>query len=96
MGPRTIIVKLGAQGCLLWHGAESLVIPAPEVAVVDTTAAGDVFNGALAVALSEGLALKQACQFAVYASALSVTRLGAQSSVPTRAEVDQFQPLSAS
>jgi ribokinase len=96
MGPRTIIVKLGAQGCLLWHGAASTVIAAPEVTAVDTTAAGDVFNGALAVALSEGLALKQACGFAVHASALSVTRLGAQSSVPTRAEVDKFQPLSAS
>jgi ribokinase len=90
MGPGTVIVKMGAQGCLLWTGGESTVIPAPEVAVVDSTAAGDVFNGALAVALSEGLDLPQACRFAVRASALSVTRLGAQSSVPTRAEVDSF------
>jgi ribokinase len=90
MGPHTVIVKLGAQGCLLWTGGESSVIPAPEVAVVDSTAAGDVFNGALAVALSEGSTLQQACQFAVRASALSVTRLGAQSSVPTRTEVDNF------
>jgi ribokinase len=96
MGPRTIIVKLGAQGCLLWDGGESLLIPAPKLDVVDTTAAGDVFNGALAVALSEGVPMKQACQFAVRAAALSVTRLGAQSSAPARAEVDSFQPLSAS
>jgi ribokinase len=92
MGPSTVIVKMGAQGCLLWTGGESSVIPAPQVKVVDSTAAGDVFNGALAVALSEGLDLPQACRFAVRASALSVTRLGAQSSVPTRAEVDDFNP----
>jgi ribokinase len=95
LGPRTVIVKLGAQGCLLLDGEECSLIPAPSVTVMDTTAAGDVFNGALAVALSEGLALNQACRFAVHASALSVMRLGAQNSIPTRAEVETFQALKA-
>jgi ribokinase len=54
---------------------------------VDTTAAGDVFNGALAVALSEGKTLEAAVEFACEASAISVTRLGAQSSIPYRNEV---------
>ncbi|HMF77817.1 MAG TPA: ribokinase [Bryobacteraceae bacterium] len=96
LGPPAVIVKLGAQGCLLWDDCDASVLPAPTVTAVDTTAAGDVFNGALAVALSEGLTLKQACQFAVQASALSVTRMGAQSSIPTRAEVESFQARRAS
>ena len=96
LGPAVVIVKLGAQGCLLQEGAESSIISSPSVKAVDTTAAGDVFNGALAVALSEGKALKQACEFAVQAAALSVTRMGAQSSVPTRAELVEFQARNAS
>jgi ribokinase len=58
--------------------------------VVDTTAAGDCFNGALAVALAEGKDLTDAARFATAAAALSVTRAGAQPSLPTRAEVVQF------
>jgi ribokinase len=69
----------------------STYIPAPKVSAVDTTAAGDTFNAALAVELSEGAALADACRFAVYASALSVTRLGTQLAVPTRTEVDAFR-----
>ena len=86
LGPRVLILKLGAQGCLLVEDGEAQFIPAPKVRAVDTTAAGDVFNGALAVALSEGMTLKQGCEFAVRAAAISVTRLGAQASVPTRSE----------
>jgi ribokinase len=86
-GTPTVIVKLGEQGCLLADGAKQLLIPSPKVKAVDTTAAGDVFNAALAVALSEGKDLRAACGFAVRAGAVSVTRMGAQSSAPNRDEV---------
>jgi ribokinase len=90
MGARTVIIKLGAQGCLLSESETSVLIPAPRVNVVDTTGAGDVFNAALAVSSSEGASLVEACQFAVRAAALSVMRLGAQRSVPSRAELRTF------
>ncbi|MGH2642731.1 MAG: PfkB family carbohydrate kinase, partial [Chitinophagaceae bacterium] len=61
--------------------------PAPKVNAMDTTGAGDVFNGALAVALSEGRSLEEAVQFACLAASVSVTRIGALSSVPFRNEV---------
>jgi ribokinase len=86
-GTPTVIVKLGEQGCLLAEGKQQTLIPAPKVKAVDTTAAGDVFNAALAVALSEGKDLQTACGFAVKAGAVSVTRMGAQSSAPSRDEV---------
>ncbi len=88
LGPGHVILKLGARGCFLYPG--ETFIPAPKVEAVDTTAAGDVFNGALAVGLSEGKALPEACWFASQAAALSVTRRGAQKSVPSRAELDVF------
>lgn len=87
---RTVIVKLGEQGCMLVEGAKSQLVPAPKVKAVDTTAAGDVFNAGLAVALSEGLGLAAACKFANSSAALSVTRLGTQVATPSRAEVDAF------
>jgi ribokinase len=90
MGARTAIMKLGSQGCVIVKNGSSLLIPAPKVKAVDTTAAGDVFNAGLSVALSEGLDLPAACQFANFAAALSVTRLGAQAAVPNRAEVNEF------
>jgi ribokinase len=86
-GPKIVIMKLGAQGCLLMEREVVTAIPAPMVKAVDTTAAGDVFNGALAVACSEGASLLEACRFATCAAALSVTRLGAQRSMPSRSEV---------
>lgn len=89
MGTQIVIMKLGDQGCLLLEASATL-IAAPKVNAVDTTAAGDVFNAGLAVALSEGRELAQACRFAVHAAALSVTRIGTQIAVPSRAEVDEF------
>jgi ribokinase len=87
----TVIVKLGEQGCLLVVNENPpQLIPTPAVKAVDTTAAGDEFNAGLAVGLSEGLDLPAACRFANAAAALSVTRLGAQASAPTRAELDAF------
>ena len=90
MGAKAVIIKLGAQGCLLVEDGASTTAPAPQVNTVDTTAAGDVFNAAFAVACSEGASHLDACRFAVRAAALSVTRLGAQSSMPTRAELNAF------
>ena len=89
-GANTVIVKLGDQGCLLVAGGKSQLLPAPAVKAVDTTAAGDEFNGALAVAISEGLDLPSACRFANLAAALSVTRRGAQASAASREELQEF------
>ena len=88
LGPPIVIIKMGAQGCLLADGLQITEIPAPRVKAVDTTAAGDIFNAALTVACSEGASLRNACEFAVRAAALSVTRFGAQPSVPSRLETE--------
>ncbi|WP_059173710.1 ribokinase [Bacillus sp. FJAT-27445] len=83
------IVTQGSKGVTInKNGLED--IPGYRVEAVDTTGAGDTFNGALAFALSEGLKLKEACQFANAAAALSVTKLGAQGGMPTRTEVEDF------
>lgn len=89
-GAHTVIVKLGDQGCLLVGADKPQLFAAPKVDAVDSTAAGDVFNGAFAVAVSEGLDLPSACQFANRAAALSVTRRGAQASAPSREELQEF------
>ena len=90
MGVPNVIVTLGSKGALIYSEGKSERVPAWKVEAVDTTAAGDVFNGALTVALSEGRDLKEATRFACKASAISVTRVGAQSSAPYRNEVDIF------
>lgn len=90
MGVQNTIITMGAKGALVYCNGEVTFIPAFKVEAVDTTAAGDVFNGALTVALSEGRNLTDAARFACKASAISVTRVGAQSSVPYRSEVDIF------
>ncbi len=92
LGPRTVIVKLGDQGCALRDADDEHALPAPAVKAVDTTAAGDVFNAALAVALGEGADMVAACRAANRAAALSVTRRGAQPGAPSRAELDAFAP----
>jgi ribokinase len=86
-GVKNVIVTLGQDGALVLSEGEYTHVPAHKVEAVDTTAAGDVFNGALAVALSENKNLVQATVFACKASAISVTRLGAQSSAPYRLEI---------
>lgn len=90
MGVQHIIITLGSKGALIYSNGKAEMVPALKVEAVDTTAAGDVFNGALTVALSEGRSLKEAARFACKASAISVTRVGAQSSAPYRNEVDIF------
>jgi ribokinase len=89
-GARHVIIKLGAKGCLLLEGGTATHVPAPMVKAVDTTGAGDNFNAAFAVACSEGASRLDACQFAVHAAAISVTRMGCQASVPTRKELDAY------
>ena len=89
-GVQTVILTLGARGAWLADRNGSLLIPGFEVKAVDTTAAGDIFNGALAVALAQGQALPAAVRFANAAAALSVTRLGAQPSAPQRADIERF------
>jgi ribokinase len=89
-GVRQVIIKLGAKGCLLLEGGTATHVQAPMVKAVDTTGAGDIFNAAFAVACSEGASRLDACQFAVHAAAISVTRMGCQASVPTRAELDAY------
>jgi ribokinase len=87
-GAGGVIVTLGPEGCLVVTPEEQFRVPGRHVEVVDTTAAGDQFSAALAVRLAEGASLKEAVRFAVAASARSVMRLGAQSSLATRAEVE--------
>jgi ribokinase len=87
LGVKNVIITLGSKGALVCAGKISEIIPAEKVKAIDTTAAGDVFNGALAVALSEEMELKEAVQFACKAAAVSVTRMGALSSAPYRNEI---------
>jgi len=89
-GPRSVVLKLGGQGCFIKHPDYCELVSGFAVNAVDTTAAGDTFNAALGVALAEGQNLAKAAVFANAAAAISVTRLGAQSSAPTRKEVDEF------
>jgi ribokinase len=85
-GVKWVVITMGAQGAFLSGKDREEWIPAKTVKALDTTAAGDVFNGALAVALSEGMDPLTAVQFASAAATLSVTRLGAQASAPYRHE----------
>ena len=89
-GPQTVIIKLGEHGCYVDSPALQSLIPGFTVKVRDTTAAGDTFNAALAIALAEGAPLEHALRFANAAAAVSVTRPGAQTSAPLRPEVDDF------
>ena len=89
-GVRNVIVTMGSRGALIETPQQSTMIAARRVEAVDTTAAGDVFNGAMAVALSEGGSIVEAVRMATVASSISVTRMGAQPSVPTRAEVEDI------
>ena len=89
-GVGTVIVTLGEDGAVARTADEVLRVSAVPVEVVDTTAAGDAFNGALAVALGEGCPLGQALHFANAAAALTCTRRGAQPSLPVREEVERL------
>ncbi len=94
LGMKSVILTLGAQGAMVIEQSDgqktATHVPALAVTVQDTTAAGDAFVGALAAALGEGRSLMDAARFASAAAALSVTRAGAQPSLPTRQEVNDF------
>ena len=83
-GVKTVVITLGSRGCLVVTGESSTMIPAHRVDVVDTVGAGDAFNGALAVALSEGRTLTEAATWATAAAAIVVTMPGAQGALLTR------------
>jgi ribokinase len=87
-GPEAVLLTLGARGVFVATKDGTELVPAFRVEAVDTTAAGDVFNGTLAVALAEGRDLAGAVRFASAAAALSVTKLGAQPSAPARKEIE--------
>jgi len=90
LGVKRVIVSLGAQGALLCDGSSALHFPAFPVRAVDTVAAGDAFNGALAVGVAAGGSLAEAIPLANAAGALACAKRGAQPSLPTRAEVEAF------
>lgn len=90
MGSQTVIITLGEQGCLLARRGEVRHFPGFRVTAIDSTAAGDAFNGVLAASLLEGLPLEHAIVRAAAAGALCVTKRGAQESLPTRQELDAF------
>jgi ribokinase len=87
-GIKTVIITMGAQGAFLLHNDACHFFPAPVCQAVDTTAAGDVFSGALAVAISEGKTILEAVPFACQAASLSVCKMGAQASAPYRDELN--------
>jgi ribokinase len=89
-GVKTLILTLGARGAFVATASGGEIVPGFRVKAIDTTAAGDVFNGALAVALGEGRQLLEAVRFANAAAAISVTRLGAQPSAPRRKEIESL------
>ncbi len=90
-GVENAIITMGGQGVVLVNKQETRLFAAPRVQAVDTTAAGDAFAGYLGALLSEGASLEEAIGVAVKAASISVTKLGASSSLPTRTQVDGFQ-----
>lgn len=88
-GIAAVVITLGSHGAYIADAGSRTLIPALKVEAKDTTGAGDVFNGALAVRLSEGETLPEAVRFANVAAAISVTRMGAQPSIPRRDAVDE-------
>jgi ribokinase len=89
-GVGSVIVTMGDKGCVLVSERVSEIFPAPKVQAVDSTAAGDAFNGALALSLGMGKTISEAIRFATTVAAISVTRMGAQSSMPTLEDVHSF------
>ena len=90
MGVKSVIITMGSQGAFVLDDSFRGTIPARQVDAVDTTAAGDTFNGALAVGLARGMPIAEAVRFANSAASISVTRMGAQSSTPLLSEVEEL------
>ena len=89
-GARNVIITLGSKGSLVYSADGSFMVTARVVKAVDTTGAGDAYNGALVAALAEGKTLVEAARFATTAASISVTRPGAQTSSPTRNEIENL------
>lgn len=89
-GIKQVLITLGSQGVWLSDNGKGRQVPGFRVDAKDTTAAGDTFNGALLTALQEGREMEEAIRFAHAAAAISVTRFGAQTSIPHRREVERF------
>jgi len=90
MGPKNVVITLGSKGLLFKNQVEEIRMKAFKVKVIDTTAAGDAFMGALACGLSQGKSIREVLKFANAAGALATTKLGAQPSLPRRGELDIF------
>jgi ribokinase len=90
IGAACVIITLGSQGCQIVAAKPFRPTPSPRVEAVDTVGAGDAFNGALAAALAEKRALRDAAAWACAAAALAVTRPGAQAALPLREAIDAF------
>ncbi len=89
-GPKTIIITLGKQGAYVSEEGKGFLVPGYTVTAVDTTAAGDVFNGALVASLADGNSLEEAVTVGCRAAAISVTKIGAQQSAPSKEELSNF------
>jgi sugar/nucleoside kinase (ribokinase family) len=90
MGPRNVTITLGHKGLFFKNRHEEISMKAHKMNVVDTTAAGDAFMGALACGLSEGKPIREVLKFANGAGALATTKLGAQPSLPLRRSLNRF------
>ncbi len=87
-GPGAVVVTMGADGALVVAGGTAEHVPAPLVDAIDTTGAGDAFCGALADSLARGMSLIDAVHRSVHAGALATTKMGAQSALPTAADLE--------
>ena len=87
-GAKSVLITLGGKGAFYYDGKVEYIVAPPEAKVVDTTGAGDAFNGAFATAISEGKDILTAIKFANCVATISVTRQGTSSSLPTREEAD--------
>ena len=92
LGPRTVILTLGAEGAVVWHEGDTRPVATIPVEVVDTTGAGDAFCGAYAAFVAAGADPFEAAAKAVVAGSLAVTRAGAQPSIATLAEIERATP----
>lgn len=88
MGVKNVIITLGVRGVYFTDGKREITVPAIPVKAIETTGAGDAFNGGLSTALAEGADIEAALKFATCTSAISVTRLGSSASMPYRTEID--------
>lgn len=90
MGVRNVVITLGVRGAFFTDGEREILVPSIKVKAVETTGAGDAFNGGLATAIAEGLPMETALQFATCTAAISVTRYGSSPSMPYRREIAEL------